>query len=158
MRGMLRIFVVGMSIAAVAGAARAAESYKLRVTEGIESLAKKDRPADVSRLTGQPLMIVTAVEGTHWRWMLNGCPPKAKNCEWRVNARGASGGSNDAAVPSGWDLGLTRLSATSFQVRCLRDSCALRQGNREDHIRVSTLKRGESIKLKTGETIQASFK
>jgi hypothetical protein len=127
---------------------RAAEHYRFRVAEGTQALAGEELPSNIAELAGKPIMVLIAVDGTQWRWMLNGCGAMTP-CEWRIDDRGGQRvrPDKDVAVHA-WDVGLTRIDATRFRLRCFRASCLIRHRAVEAK-RISTVKllRGESIEL-----------
>jgi hypothetical protein len=130
---------------------QAAEHYRFRVAEGTQALAGQELPSNMAELAGKPIMVLIGTEGTKWRWMLNGCPP-AKPCEWRIDDRGGQPGppeEDPARLSRPWDVGLTRIDATRFRLRCLRDSCVVRHGPVEgEAMHTAKLLRGESIDLR----------
>jgi hypothetical protein len=144
------LLLASVWLACIAPPNRAAEQYRFRVAEGTQALAGEELPSNMAELDGEPMMVLIGIEGTSWRWMLNGCPP-AKPCEWRVDDRGGHGGPPDedpAALSHPWDVGLTRIDATRFRLRCLRESCVVRHDQIEGKpMRTVKLRRGESIEL-----------
>ena len=133
---------------------RASEHYAFRVAEGTQALAGENLPPDMAQLAGTPMMVLIAIHGTQWRWMLNGCAAMAP-CEWRIDDRGGQRvrPDKDVAVHA-WDVGLTRIDATRFQLRCLRASCLIRHRAVEAKpISTAELRRGESIELRVDSVI-----
>ena len=148
-------------IAVCAGSIQAAEQYRFRVAEGLEALPAEDRLPNMELLRGKPLMVLIASEGLQWRWMLNGCPA-VKPCEWRIEGSGGRGSLTPDEDPASFtqilDLGLMRIDATRFRLRCLRESCLIRHGavgaTEMEQIR---LLRGESVELSVERVIDVKF-
>ena len=139
---------------------QAGERYRFRVAEGLESLGEEKLPDGMERLRGRPLMILIGIEGTHWRWILNGCP-ETKRCEFSINDTGGGGGDPDEAPASKtpvYDLGLMRIDATRFRLRCLREVCVILEGAvGADEMKSLQLPRGESIELPVERVIDVRF-
>ena len=140
-------------IAWLAAPIQAAEQYRFRVAEGLEALGDEELPPGMERLRGQPLMMLIEIEGTHWRWILNGCP-EPKRCEFRIDDQGGAAHSVDpdqdpATFTKPRDLGLMRIDATRFRLRCLRELCVIRHG-------AVGAKELESIRLLRGGWIELS--
>ena len=133
---------------------RAAERYVFRVAEGTQALAGENLPPDMAQLAGSPMMVLIAIDGTQWRWMLNGCAAMTP-CEWRIDERGGQRvrPEDDVAVHA-WDVGLTRIDATQFRLRCFRASCLIRHRAVEaKRISTARLDRGRSIELPVDSVI-----
>jgi hypothetical protein len=159
----VRVLVFATALIAwTATPTHAAEQYRFRVAEGLEALGDEELPPGMAQLRGRPLMVLIGIEGTHWRWMLNGCP-QTRPCEWRIDDTGGGGGSGDpeedpADFTQPRDLGLLRLDATRFRLRCLREVCVIRHapvGAKEmERIR---LLRGGWIELPVERVIDVTF-
>jgi hypothetical protein len=138
----------------------AGEQYRFRVAEGLEALGDEKLPDGMERLRGRPLMVLIEIEGTHWRWVLNGCPEN-KRCEFRINDSGGGGGDPDedpATLKPVYDLGLVRIDATRFRLRCLRELCVIGHGPvGAKELEGKRLLRGEWIELFVERVIDAKF-
>ena len=147
-------------LACFASPIRAAEHYRFRVAEGTQALAGQELPSNMAELDGKPVMVLIGIEGTSWRWMLNGCPP-GKPCEWRIDDKGGQGGTPDedpAVLSRPWDVGLTRMDATRFRLRCLRESCVVQHDLDEGKpMRTVKLRRAESIELQVARSIDVQL-
>jgi hypothetical protein len=158
----VRMLVLAVLISWCAARSHAAERYRFRVAEGLEALAGEELPSGMEYLRGKPLMVLIGTEGTRWRWMLNGCPA-TKPCEWRIDPTGGGGGSADpdedpAAFTTPRDLGLTRIHATLFRLRCLRELCVIRHGTvGSDAMETVRLARGQRIELSVERAIDVKF-
>lgn len=130
-----------------------AEQYRFCVAEGLEALGNEKVPPSMERLRGRRLMMLIGIEGTRWRWVLNGCPG-TKRCEFRIDDRGGAPDSVDpdqdpAAFTQQRDLGLMRIDAKRFRLRCLRELCVITH-------RTVGAKERERIRLLRGEWIELS--
>jgi hypothetical protein len=160
---MTRLAIIGAGLlASLAGPIHAGEHYRFRVGEGLEALGAEKLPAGMEQLRGRPLMILIGIEGTHWRWVLNGCPA-SKRCEFRIDDRGGTAHSAEpdedpAAFTRPRDLGLLRIDSKRFQLRCLRESCVIRHGaaGAEEVERIRLL-RGEWIELSVEREIDVTL-
>jgi hypothetical protein len=132
----------------------ASDHYAFRVAEGLQSIAGMPQESSmVKALSGKPLMMLIAIGGTPGRWMLNGCLDITP-CEFRRAEE-----SGQRVLPGNvdvfkYDVGLTRIDATRFRLRCLRESCIVRHGPVEGRpMRTTKLRRGKSIELPVGTVI-----
>jgi hypothetical protein len=157
-----RLFLASVLITWWAGPVQAAEQYRFRVVEGLTALGDEVLPKGIEQMRGQPLMMVIGIEGTHWRWILNGCMAK-KHCEFGINTTGGGGGSGDpdedpAASRQMYDLGLMRIDASLFRLRCLRKSCLIRHGSfGAKDLESLRLLQGESVELPIDRVIDVKF-
>jgi hypothetical protein len=149
-------------IAWCAAPIHAAEQYRFRVAEGLEALGDEELPPGMERLRGRPLMMLIGTRGTHWRWILNGCP-ETKRCEFRIDDSGGGAHStapdeDPATFPRQLDLGLMRLDATRFRLRCLRELCVIRHGAvGSEEMESIRLLRSEWIELSVERAIDVKF-
>jgi hypothetical protein len=154
------LVIASMWLAWCAAPICAAERYGFRVAEGTQALAGETLPPEMAQLAGKPMMVLIAIDGTHWRWMLNGCAAM-NSCEWRIDERGGYGGRPDedaATLSSAADVGLTRIDATRFRLRCLRETCVIRhRGIGATRIRTALLHRGSSIELPVENAIDVEL-
>jgi hypothetical protein len=131
----------------------ASDHYAFRVAEGLQAIAGMPQQSNMAELAGKPLMMLIAIGGTPGRWMLNGCLDITP-CEFRraeESGQRVLPGNVDA---DRYDVGLTRIDATRFRLRCLRESCVVRHGPVEGkRMRTTNLRRGKSIELPVGTVI-----
>jgi len=144
-------------LACCAPALQASDHYRFRVAEGTQALEGQDLPSNMAELAGKPMMVLLAIDGTHWRWMLNGCAA-LPDCEWRIDDRGGQRvlpADAVVALARPWDIGLTRIDATRFRLRCFHESCVVHYGTGEAKTaRTAELQRGASIELPIDDQIE----
>ena len=132
---------------------RASDHYAFRVAEGMQSIAGMPQQSNMSELTGKPLMMLVGIEGTQWQWTLNACLDMTP-CEFRLDGRSGQRMLPEDVPAHAFDVGLTRIDATRFHLRCLRESCVVRHGPVEGkQMRTTRLRRGRSIELPVGTVV-----
>jgi hypothetical protein len=135
----------------------AAEHYTFRVAEGTQALVGLPQQSNMAELAGKPLMVLIGIEGTQWRWTLNGCLDITP-CEFRMDDVGGQRVLPGEVDARRWDVGLTRIDATRFRLRCLRESCVVGHGSVEGKaMRTTKLRRGRSIDLPVNTVIELAL-
>ena len=89
-----------------------------------------------------------------WKSTFLNCANTLKDCEVRLNARGASGFPRNSAPERRYDIGFSLNPDGTMRVRCFREKCLIRYSkNRQEQPGV-TLKFGESKALPVNIDIQ----
>jgi len=137
--GIANIYNFNVSLGSVASGMRAS-SIGARTVPGDEKV-----PAFV--FTKYPPI-------TGWKATFLNCANTLKDCEVRLNARGASAFPRNSAPERRYDLGFSLNADGTMRVRCFRDTCLVRYlKNRQEQPSVS-LKYGESKSLPVNIDIQ----
>jgi hypothetical protein len=132
----------------------ASDRYAFRVVEGTQAIAGMPQQSNMAELAGKPLMMLIGIEGTQWQWTVNGCLDMTP-CEFRIDDRSGQRMLPEDVAVHAFDVGLTRIDATRFRLRCLRASCLVRHHAVEaKRISTARLRRGRSIELPVDSVIE----
>ena len=89
-----------------------------------------------------------------WKSTFLNCANTLKDCEVRLNARGASGFPRNSAPERRYDIGFSLNSDGTMRVRCFREKCLIRYSKNRKEQPAVTLEFGESKPLPVNIDIQ----
>ncbi|HEY8134013.1 MAG TPA: hypothetical protein VII12_19210 [Thermoanaerobaculia bacterium] len=104
------------------------------------------------RVTRDPHGIkLTEGQGTHWKWVMIGCPTAKPDCEFTINDRGSG-------RPGNSDLGFVLKDENTVQMRCVRPGCAVKYALDDQDWQTKQMSNEETILIPMNARVAAVFR